>query len=356
MAERTEDVSRNEPEGSAWQLLAPVIDLVTPMAVRAAATLRLADVMTDGPVPVDELARRSGSDPHALRRLLAHLVCHGVFTEPRPGMFELNDLGTLLRSDHPGGMQVSLDLDGFGGQMDLAFTGVLHTLRTGQPAWETVFGAPFWRYLAANPAMSASFDATMTAGAEYVADDAGSYDWSVAEHVVDVGGGNGALLAAVLQAHPQLRATLVDLPDTAERGRERLAARRLDGRCTFAGQSFFDPLPTGGDVYVLNSVLHDWGDEEAVAILTRCAEAAGDHGRVVIVEESGTGEGDQAEFAEMNLRMLVLCGGRERSIDDYTSLTTAAGMRMVDTHTTPLGQVVIEALPARCSNLEREAE
>lgn len=265
-------------------------------------------------------------------------------------MFGLNNLATLLRSDHPGGMQVSLDLDGFGGQMDLAFTGILHTLRTGQPAWETVFGAPFWGYLAANPTMSASFDATMTAGAEYVTDDASGYDWSVAEHVVDVGGGSGALLAAILGAHPRLRATLVDLPDTVERGRERLAALGLDGRCAFVGQSFFDPLPTGGDVYVLNSVVHDWGDQEAVAILSRCGEAVGDRGRVVLIEETGAGEGDRSGFAEMNLRMLVLAGGRERSLDDYASLTTGAGLAVTHTDTTPLGQIVIECVTSANHN------
>lgn len=341
MTKRTEGVSGGEPEPSAWQLLAPVIDLVTPMAVRTAATLRLADVMIEGPVAVDQLAWRTRSDPDALARLLAHLVCQGVFIEPAPGVFGLNDLGTLLRSDHPGGMQVSLDLEGFGGQMDLAFTALLHTVRTGKPAWETVFGTPFWEHVAA-PGVSASFDAAMNAGAEYAADDAKGYDWSVAEHVVDVGGGSGALLAAILEAHRRLRATLVDLPDTVERGREHLAASGLDERCTFVGQSFFDVLPIGGDVYVLNSVLHDWDDEDATAILSRCAEAAGDRGRVVVIEESGDQSKNGADFAEMNLRMLVLCGGRERSVDEFVALAAAAGLTVTDTNMTPLGQMVIE--------------
>jgi hypothetical protein len=346
-----------EPSGpaSAWQALAPVIDLITPMAVRAAATLRLADLMTDGPVAVSELGRLSGSDPDALGRLLAHLACHGVFAEPDPGTFGLNDLAALLRSDHPSGMQVSLDLNGFGGRMDLAFTGLLHTLRTGQPAWETVFGAPFWPYLAADPAMSASFDAAMAAGPEYVADAAASYDWSGTRHVVDVGGGTGPLLAAVLDAHPQVRGTLVDLPDTVERGREYLAGRGLagrgldgrglDGRCAFAGQSFFDALPAGGDAYVLSHVLHDWDDDQAGAILRRCAEAAGDRGRVVIIEGPGREDGDRAAFAEMNLRMLVLAGGRERGTADYTALAAAAGLAVAGTRTTPLGQFSIECVP-----------
>lgn len=331
-------------EPTAWQLMAPVADLVTPMAVRVAATLGLADLMAQGPVPHDELARLSDTDPDALDRLLQHLVSHGVFTEPKPGFFALNDLAALLGSDHPSGMRVQMDLGGFGGQMDLAFTGLLHTVRTGQPAWETVFGAPFWNHLAADPVMGASFDATMTAGAEYVADDAQGYDWSEVGHVVDVGGGTGALVAAILQAHPEVHATLVDLPDTVERGREQLAEQGLSDRCAFVGQDFFDALPGGGDVYVLNSVLHDWGDQEATSILRRCAEAAAGTGRVVIIEETGTGQDRGAEFAEMDLRMLVLCGGRERSIDGYTAIASAAGLEVVGTHTTRLGQAVIECV------------
>lgn len=329
-------------ERSAWQVLAPLIDLVTPMAVRAAAALRLADLLADGPLPVDELARRSDTDADALTRMLRHLICRGLFAEPTPGTFATNDTAALLHSDHPSGLRVGLDLEGFGGQMDLAFTGLLHTLRTGGPAWETVFGAPFWEYLAANPSMSASFDATMAAGSEYVDDSAAGYDWSDVQHVVDVGGGTGALLATLLQAHPQLRGTLVDLPDTVERGRQQLAARGLAERVQVVGQSFFDPLPAGADVYVLDSVLHDWANQDATAILRRCAEAAGQHGRVVVIEEHSTEAGDPTAFAEMNLRMLVLCGGRERDLDDYTALAAAVGLAVTDVQTTPLGQIRIE--------------
>jgi hypothetical protein len=333
------------PDGttSAWQILAPVIDLVTPLAVRAAASLRVADHLADGPVPVEELARRCEADADALGRLLRHLVCHGVFTEPAAGTFGTNEISALLHSDHPSGMRVGLDLAGFGGQMDLAFTGLLHTLRTGGPAWETVFGTPFWEYLAANPAMGASFDATMAAGTDYAADLAAGYDWSGTRHVVDVGGGTGELLAAVLAANPGLRGTLVDLPETVRRGREHLAARGLGDRCDVVGQSFFDPLPAGGDVYVLSSVLHDWADRDATTILRRCADAAGDGGRVLLTQEHGT---EGADRAEMDLRMLVLCGGRERGLGDYTALAAGAGLTVAAVHTTPMGQVLIECAPA----------
>ncbi|SDI34086.1 methyltransferase [Nonomuraea jiangxiensis] len=329
----------------AWKVLAPVTDLVTPMAVRVAASLRLTDLMAGDAVPVEELARRSGTDADALGRLLRHLAGRGVFTEPQPGTFAVNEPAALLASDHPSHMRAQLDLDGFGGQMDLAFTGLLHTVRTGRPAWETVYGTPYWHYLAANPKISASFDAMMASGADYVADAAKGYDWSGVRHVVDVGGGTGALLAEVLRANPDLHATLVDLPDTVERGRRHLAELGLDARCAFAGQSFFDPLPAGGDVYVLKRVIHDWNDDDALLILRRCAEAAGRHGRVVMIESGGGPGGDPAMVTEMNLRMLVLTGGRERTLDDYLALATRAGLTLTGVHHTALGHIILDCTP-----------
>ena len=338
-------MTSNESDRSAWQVLAPITDLVTPMAVRVAATLRLADVMAAGAERVEDLAERTGTDAGALGRMLRHLACHGVFAEPSPGRFTINETADLLRSDHPSGMRMMFDLDEFGGRMDLVFTELIHTIRTGRPAWETVFGAPFWDYLAADPAMAASFDATMAASTRNTA--ATAYDWSGVRHVVDVGGGTGALLAEVLRANAGIRGTLLDLPDTVGRGRRFLAERGLDGRCEFAGQSFFDPLPAGGDVYLLSAVIHDWDDEPATAILRRCAEAAGDAGHVVIVESHGTAGDDPGMFAEMNLRMLVLSGGRERSIEDYKALAAAAGLTTTDVRTTSSGLVVIDCRSGR---------
>ncbi len=329
---------------SAWQLLAPLTDLVTPMAVRVAATLRLADLMAGGTQRVEDLAQRTGTDADALGRMLRHLTCHGVFAEPSPGRFTTTEAAELLRSDHPSGMRAMFDLNEFGGRMDLVFTELMHTVRTGRPAWERVYGAPFWDWLAADPAMAASFDANMAGSTRTAA--AGAYDWSGVRHVVDVGGGTGALVAEVLRADPDIRATLVDLPETVARGRRFLAGRGLDGRCGFAGQSFFDPLPAGGDVYLLSAVLHDWDDEPAIAILRRCAEAAGAAGHVVIVESHGTAGDDPGMFAEMNLRMLVLAGGRERGVEQYRTLAAAAGLAAADVRTTSSGLVVIDCRPA----------
>ncbi|MDG4820282.1 methyltransferase [Asanoa sp. WMMD1127] len=327
---------------SAWERLAPLTDLITPMAVRVAATLRLADLIAGGADRVEDLAERTGTDADALGRMLRHLTRHGVFTEPAPGRFALDDTAELLRDDHPAGMRKAFDLTEFGGQMDLAFTELLHTVRTGQPAWEKVFGAPYWDHLAANPALAASFDDSMASSTRPTA--AAAYDWSAVRHVVDVGGGTGALVAEILRANPHVRATLVDLPETVARGRALLAERGLDDRCAFAGQSFFDPLPQGGDVYLLSAILHDWSDAQARAILGRCAEAAGPSGHVVIIESHGTAGDDPAMFAEMSLRMLVLAGGRERTVEDYAALAAEAGLTATATTTTPSGLAVIDCV------------
>jgi hypothetical protein len=340
------DAETGQAVMAAWQALGPLMDLVTPMALRVAATLRLADFMPDdgtgeGAVLAD-LAERAGADPEALARMLRHLVQHGVFTEPCPGQFAANQTAALLRTGQPGA--VWLDLDGFGGRMDLAFTGLAHTVRTGAPAWEQVFGQPFWAYLDANPAIGASFDATMAvdAGNAPVAD---GYDWTTVRHIADIGGGTGTLIAEVLRHNPWLRGTLVDLPETAARARHYLAGLRLDGRCEVVGQSFFEPLPVGADAYLLNRVIHDWDDAAASAVLRRCREAAHRTGRVLVVESHGIADGDPAAFAEMNLRMLVLTGGRERTIDDYSALAAGADLRVTAVHDITERHVIIECVP-----------
>jgi 2,7-dihydroxy-5-methyl-1-naphthoate 7-O-methyltransferase len=341
-AEGTDAGTDRQAVMSAWQVLGPLMDLVTPMALRVAATLRLADFMPDdgngeGAV-ITDLAERAGADPEALARMLRHLVAHGVFTEPRPGRFAANQTASMLRTGEPGA--IWLDLDGFGGRMDLAFTGLAHTVRTGEPAWEQVFGLPFWDYLDANPAISASFDATMAVDGGNIAV-AQRYDWTTVEHVADIGGGTGRLIAEVLQRNPRLRGTVADLPQTAARARQYLAGLGLDGRCEVVGQSFFDPLPPGADAYLLNRVIHDWDDAAATAILRRCAEAAGSTGRVLVVESRGAPR-DDAGFAEMNLRMLVLAGGRERTLDDYSALAADAGLQVSAVHEIGERDLIIE--------------
>lgn len=323
--------------------LAPLMrlaDLMTPLAVRVAATLRLADHIARGTTRLPDLAAAVGADEEALRRLMRFLAARGIFTEPEKGTYELTKLSRLLLDDHPGRLRARFDLNGPVGRGDLAFIHLLDTVRTGRPSFAKMYGRSFWEDLNADAERAAEFARMQAANAARFGIEK-EYDWHDVKHVVDVGGGNGTLLSRILEAHPHLQGTLVEMSATAEQGRKLLAARGLADRCTVVEGSFFDPLPKGGDVYILSKVLHDWGDEEAEAILRRCAEAAGREGRVLILEMVPTGKENAQQFTYLDLHMLVYFGGKERTVKEYRKLASAVGMdiRRVNQGTT--GEVSI---------------
>jgi hypothetical protein len=292
-------------------------DLVTPMAIRVAATLGLADHIAAGRQTAEALAAAVDADPDALGRLLGHLVTAGLLTGE--GVYTLTAMGEQLRELRPW-----FDLEGSVGRGDLCFVELLHTVRTGEPAFPLRFGRPFWADLATDPAREAQFDALM--GSRLTADIPGvvaAYPWDTLGHVVDVGGGSGDLLIAILRAHPDLRGTVVDLPGPCARAAEAIAAAGLTGRADTHPGTFFDPLPAGAGAYLLSGVLHNWDDRDATRILRRCADTAG---TVLVVDHLG------ATSTEGDLRMLCYFNGRERTLDDLTDVASAAGLR--------LGQVV----------------
>lgn len=296
------------------------------MAIRVAATLRVADHIAGGCVTGDSLAEAVGADRDALVRVLAYLVTVGVLSRSGDGVFGLTAEGERLRSDHPDGLRAWLDLEGAIGYADLCLVRLLHTVRTGEPAFPVEFGGrSFWEDLAADAGRSASFDALM--GARLAADApvvAGAYPWGGLGHVVDVGGGNGSLLIAILRAHGGLRGTVVDLAGPVARAREAIAAAGLADRAGVWEGSFFDVLPAGAGGYVLSGVLHDWDDGAAVRILRRCAEAAGSGGKVLLVDHADSAPG--AGGTGMDLRMLAYFSGRERSFERVAELGRAAGL------------------------------
>jgi len=217
-----------------------------------------------------------------------------------------------------------------------------HHVRTGQPAYAKVFGRPFWEDLAAHPAIAADFDALMGPAGHGVPD----YDielahgWDSIRTIVDVGGGTGAMLASLLRRHPQARGTLVDLPGTVARAREITEDPAITGRITVTGQSFFDPLPAGADLYLLKSVLNDWPDEPTVAILSRCAEAARPDGRVVIL---GGVAPDQAP-RYLAIDMLV-AGGKTSTLTQFKELAQRAGLEVAAAGSQSSGRFVVECRP-----------
>jgi hypothetical protein len=307
-------------------------DLVTPMVLRVAATLRLPDHLAGGPLDAAALATATDTDPDALDRVLHHLAAVGVLTR-HDGTYELTPRGAVLRDDHPSGLRALLDEDRAIGRADLAFVHLLHSVRTGEAGYPRQFGRDFWPDLAADPARTASFDAQMGSDvAAWAPAVVGAFDWSRCGHVVDVGGGNGTLLAALLTAYPSLRGTVFDQPATVDAAIATLRAAGVGDRADVVAGSFFDEdaIPAGAGAYLLCAVLHDWDDESAAAILRRCAAAAGDAGRVVVVEKTGA-EGAEPSTA-MNLRVLVYFGGRERDVDAIVDLAAPTGLTLADVH------------------------
>ncbi len=317
-------------------------DLITPMAIRVAATLRLADRIAAGTTTPTELAADVDVDPDALGRLLRYLAARGVFAEPEPGRFALTGSAEPLRDDHPDQIRARLDLTSALGRADLAFGALLDVVRTGKPGYPMVHGRGFWADLAGDPGLTASFDAVMAKDQVLWAPWLAAQDWSGTHHVVDVGGGIGTLLIVLLQAQPHLRGTLVELPATAAAAERALAEAGLSGRCDVVAGSFFDRLPAGADVYLLSSIVHDWNDTDTTAILRRCAQAAGPDGRVLLGELVATGDEDRQAFTKMDLCMLVYLGGRERTLEDFAALAGAAGLAITSVTPAEWGNSLID--------------
>lgn len=316
-------------------------DLSTPWCVHVVVTLRIADYIAAGTKEIDKLAAASGADRDSLHRVLRHLVGKGVFAEPAPGRFALNEVSRQLLD---GPLRLGLDLDSFGGRMAHAWGTLLSAVRTGKPAYHEAFGRAFWEDLDAHPDIAASFDALMGPAGHGVPDPhilIDPADWELVKTVVDVGGGTGALLAEILRSQPHVRGTLVDLPRTVARSLEIFEAAGVADRVTTVAQSFFDPLPSGGDLYILKSVLSDWPDREATAILKRCAEAARPSGRVVVFTGAAPGEDASPE-----LLLMVLVGGRARTFDEFREMAREAGLVVSAPGRQPSGRVIVECRPA----------
>ncbi|MFE7898062.1 methyltransferase [Streptomyces sp. NPDC057424] len=330
-------------------------DTVTPWAIRAAVTLRLPDLLARRSLSAAEAAEMTRTEPDALHRLLHLLARHGVFTETADGGFRGTALSEGLREGHPSGLIASLDLDSAQARIDEVSRGILHSIRTGEPVYERLFGLPLWEDFAAKPRLSESFQEWMSNKTKLLARSfIEGYDWSGVRHVMDVGGGRGTLLAALLDSSPSLRGTLLELPRTAEEAVRELADGSTVDRISVVGGSFFDPLPAGADTAVLHNVLVNWDDAASIRILRRCSEAVGPEGRVLILEglpltgDGGTGShdggvlDDQRLLAQINVLMLMLFGGKERSLPEYGRLAEGAGLAITSVSPTSSGVHIME--------------
>lgn len=319
--------------------LGALADLCTPWCLRTVVTLRIADHLAAGITGIRELAEAAGCDAHALHNVLSYLAGRGVFAEPEPGRFALNRAAQRLLDP---AVRIDLDLAGIGGRLAHAWSTLPGYARTGRPGYQELFGRPFWEDLDAHPELAASFDDLIGPTGHGTPDPAFALvdGWDPVRTVVDVGGGTGAMLAEILRARPRLRGTLVDLPRTVARAGELLRAAGVADRVTTVGQSFFDPLPAGADLYLLNGVLNDWPDRETVTILRNCAEATRPAGRVVVIG------GVAPDGAPPGLTIeMVLLGGRTNPVTEFRELARAAGLTVAAAGRQPSGRFAVECRP-----------
>lgn len=310
------------------------------------AKLGVADRLVDGPRSARALAELVGAHPEALFRVLRALAHDGIFHRDED-RFSLNEAAQALRTDVPMSLRPAAMLYGEPWWWG-AWGGLLETVRTGRTAFDDVHGAGLFAYLGDHPEASASFNAAMQQmTGERAAAIAAGYEFSSTTRLVDVGGGHGALAAAILERHPGVEVTVFDSAEVVAGALTRLAQLGFANRTRVAGGSFFESVPSGGDTYTLKDILHDWDDARALQILRNVRRATADGARVLVIERL-VPEGDEASASTLvDISMLVLTGGKERTLAEYGSLLRRSGFDVqgvvrIDDETS-----VVEAMPSR---------
>ena len=314
-------------------------------ALHVAAHLGVADLLTDGPRTVSDLAHATGAHARSLYRLLRALASEGVFAEDAQGRFALTPLGESLRSDVPNSQRSMALMNGE--EHYRCWGELLYSVQTGQTAFEKLYGQPIFQHLAAHPRQARIFDEGMVGvhGAETKAM-LDAYDFSRFGTLVDIGGGNGSLLVTTLERHPSLRGILYDRPDVIERARSNVKTAGLENRCTLTGGNFFESVPPGGDAYLMRHIIHDWNDEQSRTILRNCRKVLPPTGKLLLVE-SVIPPGNEPNFAKfLDLTMLVIPGGMERTESEYRELLAGAGIHLERIVPTASVVHVIECVPA----------
>jgi hypothetical protein len=325
------------------QLLAMASGAWVSQMIHGAAELGLADALAAGERDVAELAGQVGADADALFRLLRGLASLGIFQETGPRRFALTPLAELLRSDHPQSLRQFARM--LGEEHYLSWADLLHSLRTGENAFRHRYGCSVFAWYQQHPERGAIFDAAMgDFSRPHTEALLAAFDFSGIRHLVDVGGGRGELLMAVLRAHPQLRGTVFDQPHVV--APVPLPAD-LEGRLELQGGDFFATAPAGADAYLLKHILHDWDDGACRTILGHIRAAMAPGGRLLILEQVIPPGNDPFPGKLLDLNMLVMTeGGRERSPAEYALLLESAGFSLRRIHPTTTAMSVVEAAPS----------
>jgi O-methyltransferase domain/Dimerisation domain len=318
-------------------------------AVCAAAKFGIADLLRKAPKTVEELAAETGTHTPSLYRLLRGLASAGIFAEEGDGRFRSTPLAATLESDAPGSLRY-FALAELGQEHYSAWEEFPYSIETGEMAFVHRFGKDAWAYYAEHPEHAEVFNNAMTKMTELVnASVVSAYDFSRFRRIVDVGGGHGRFLGAMLKASPEARGVLFDSPQVIS-GAKRIAEEGLTGRADLVPGDFFESVPEGGDAYALKWIIHDWNDEQCVVILKNCRRAMTKNG-VVLIIETVIPKGNEPFFGKLlDLNMLVMTGGRERTEQEYKQLLATAGFRLVRIVTADSGFSVIEGEPVAAAD------
>jgi O-methyltransferase domain len=347
MVNETPSPTKPPPAATMLQL---AMGVFVAQALSVFARLGVADVLAEGPRQLEEIAQRVGADGSALYRVLRALGDAGIVTELADRHFALTPLGAVLRSDVPGSLRGVVTMVGMPFHRH-SWTDLYTTVKTGEPAFDRVHGAALFDYLAEHPEDAAVFDAAMTSLARSdTVSIVAAYDFTSFGTIVDVGGGQGSLLAAILSANPHLHGVLFDVPAVVAGAAEELARAGVGDRCTVVSGDFFDSVPEGSDAYLLSEVIHDWDDEGAVKILSACQAAMADTGCVLIAEmvlPEGTEKDTAPSMAKLlDVEMLVLTsGGRQRTETQFRALFDQAGLRLTRILPSSGPVSLVEAVP-----------
>jgi hypothetical protein len=320
--------------------------VVLQQTLYAAAKLGLADLLEKGLRTSSDLAGHLSVNEPALLRAMRFLASQGVFEEPEPGVFKNNETSHFLRVGVHGSLRSFVLMRG-SNMFFAPFGEILYSIETGLPAREKLCGKNGFEQLSGDPETARIFDDAMTDQSEWLGPAiAAAYDFGAWGTLMDVGGGNGMLLAAILKAHPGLHGVLADLPAVIERAEERrFLTGDLQRRSTLRSCDFFGEVPTGCRSYLMKNVIHDWDDERALKILINCRRAVPDDGALLLAQWAIPGASSPSAGRFMEIAMIVLTGGRERDVDEYRELLSGARFMLNRVFPVPGDFCVIEALP-----------
>lgn len=295
-----------------------------------AVQLQIADFLEDGPLTSAQLASLTGARQQSLHRFLRMMVVVGLLEQLSDGTFSLTGRGQLLRAGHPESLRNRIR---YIGEVNYrAALGMCHAVRCGEPGFDHVFGMPFFEYFSQNSGVGSLFNELMSKGVEdRSAELVSSYDFSGSKTIVDVGGGNGTLMTAILKAHPGAIGHIFDTSSVLDEACRYLKDNHLADRCrTTSGDFFMDAVPKGGDLYILSNILHDWDDEQACRILSNCSVAMKPGSRLLIIEQIMPEYPlDAPVTVSSDLSMLLLLRGRERTEFEYREMLAKAGLQIL---------------------------